>query len=197
MMRNNTILAVSLAAVCCVGCHVGLGPDDNPTVLTDSAGNTFGWDCDDEGCSLNVNSVNIPMPSCSGGDSQSITTSWGRLFSFCASCASGTASVYGPEMCRPMACKQDWDCPQVYWYLEKGNAEYRCLKGLCQNVDTETYPPKKLDRTLTRSLCFAPYPREETTAFDSPRTVQINEWVQKYCQDDKNCKLPPNCWQPW
>ena len=136
-MKLMTVTLAALGALLASGCNDFPGPEDNPSTLTDTSGHVFGWDCDEERCSLDVSELKIPAAGCSDGSSEGIITRWGRLFTFCTACIDGSAGFWSSGACRPVGCKQDTDCPQVYWYIGRGYAEYECRKGLCQNVNTE------------------------------------------------------------
>lgn len=199
-MKQMTVTLAVLGALLALGCNDFPGPEDNPSSLTDTAGHVFGWDCDEERCYLDVANLEIPVPACATGSSAGIVTRWGRLFTFCTACIDddGSAGSWSTGACRPVGCKQDADCPQIYWYMGRGYAEYECRKGLCQNVNTEEYPLQELNNDLVEDLCYASVPRHQTVNWDSPTNQTISTKIYQHCPSSgkKTCTLPPGCWNP-
>lgn len=196
-MRHLCRCCILAAVAALGGCDLPLGPEDNPPVLRDSTGVAFGWSCDDDRCWLDTSTTVMPMAPCRSGYSEGITHVWGRLYSICSSCISpdGKGSSWQSGNCRPIACSGTQNCPQIFWYTT--TSEYECRSGLCQNVDTTTYPPDKLDHDLVTRLCFAKVPRDQTLEYDNIKTLQVNALVQKHCpRKGTTCVLPAECWQP-
>ncbi len=200
-MKQMTVTLAALGALLVCGCNDFPGPEDNPSTLTDTAGHVFTWDCDETSCSLDLGNMQIPVPGCREGTSAGIVTLWGRLFSFCTACIDddGSGASWSSGACRPVACKQDTDCPQVFWYMGRGYAEYECRKGLCQNINTELHPPQQLDDDLVEDLCYASVPRHQTVNWDSPTSKSINSKINSHCPSSgkQSCTLPASCWQPY
>lgn len=169
--------------------HSPPGPEDNPPVLVDTTGIEFEWACDGSGCKLGNFGI---APACDPQESAIFGLAWGRFYEICSVCDGESR----PDGCRPVSCKTDSDCPQIFWYTEM--AEYECRHGLCQNLDTDKFPTSSLDIYDLFTLCFADIDRMNTFPIPNATSDQVYDWVLGACPDPaKDCAgVPIQCWQP-
>jgi hypothetical protein len=171
---------------------VGCSSRENPSVLTDTVGATFGWSCPSTGCQLDNIATQSPLPTdCPVG------AGWGwiagRFFSLCYfepdSSGNGGFTIFD-ESCRPVVCNADDDCP----YAAFGdNIVYGCHHGLCESQEALFQPDVEM-------LCLAGTTRPATCNIggtqSSPTVAQIISEVSATCPAAGPCNVPGSCRQP-
>ena len=165
---------------------------ENPSVLTDTTGATFGWSCPASGCGLEVIASTPHLPvDCPAG------SGWGWVAgTFFETCyfepdglGDGAAATF-PASCRPVVCSSDQDCP----YAAFGdNTAYACRNGLCESEE-----PLGADDVL--ALCLSSMPRPTTcdvaATSTSPAMEKWSADVGVSCPPSGPCTVPPDCRQP-
>lgn len=187
-MRSRLVVALGLSSLM-------MACSDQPEVLVDTSGARFGWECSKGACELRV-LPESPDPvwypeTCDPGYSYV----WGRFVEIVAVCGfddgSGWSSGYGDG--RFLACDADEDCPQLDFHEHP--SLYECSAGLCQNVDTETFPRDSgfvLENEAV-ALCLAETPRDEADL------AEVQALLANHCGPSaQQCPLPlpDSCWQP-
>jgi hypothetical protein len=179
-------IALTLATLACT---------DQPSILVDTAGVAYGWDCKQGACALELLAETPPPPPCPEVYTSIYTYTWGRFVEITSACAwpSGIWSSTAGEG-RYLACDVDQDCPQLDFH-ESPNA-YECSAGLCQNIDVEAYPRDELRRGAAVNLCIAELPRAQTWSIPA----QIEDMLADHCGPEGSdlcpLPLPEPCWQP-
>jgi len=192
-------LAISLAIA--GGCSTGgLGPDDNPTMVTDVTGVAFGWRCDSSSCNVALAPATPPPDPCTGSYTPGYGEAWGRFFEVCSVCAPADKAVTyvtTPGQCRVLACATAADCPIIF---ESSPPDiYECVDGLCENADQARWPRVPLARMDAEELCFAVHERSETRTVTAPATMQIEADLDANCAGTGPhdvCTLPVGCRAP-
>ena len=175
------------------------GPADNPAAVRDVSGTVFGWDCKANGCEIAYLAETPPADPCGGGDRAGYSYSWGRFFDVCSVCVSTDGTSWGttPGQCRILACDTDDDCPIIYAYAPVDL--YQCVNGACENADQTRRPRTPLVRNDAEELCFAVYPRVETSNPFGAIPMQVEADLDANCtglyQMD-SCTLPAGCRAP-
>lgn len=184
---HATVLLSTIASLAagCAEHHPGAA--DNPTLLTDTTGATFGWSCTESGCSLTSWPDVVPAHACDLGWRWSYI--WGRYVDVCAICPFETGGWHTwPALCRPVACESDDECPAI---AGSPDAWFVCVDGLCQDRSVAT--DFTLDRHVADELCYRDVPREDTAAiepYEDPRQQALNETCP---HDGATCELSPEC----
>jgi len=163
--------------------------------IVDSSGASFVWACDYgslEPCHLEMDDATPPPAPCPFG-SPDYAWALGRFIEVLSVCVTDAGWASASNLSRPLACDSSSDCPLFQdWKFE-------CRGGLCQNVDTTTYPDDFVNYAMASLLCYARFPRADTLVL-GPVGLQVSEAVGSVCSstdDAVPCTLPlPNiCWQ--
>jgi hypothetical protein len=149
-----------------------------------------GWACDDVPCDV-VLIENSFVPSCEQGEKPTYGQSWGRFFSLWSTC--GDAAWFPFEE-RLVACNTSNDCPNLYYYKEP--AEFDCIHGLCQNIDTDKFPRNRLLPFHVELLCYGNVPRTATTSLFDVEVERVQALVTAQCPSAGACTVPAECLQP-
>jgi hypothetical protein len=171
-----------------------LGCTNQPSVLTDTSGVVFRWDCNRDACSLKLHDETPPPPACFGSLESIYSYTWGRFVEIVSACAEPGlwSSTLGAG--RYLACKVDGDCPQLDFHTNP-NA-YECSAGLCQNVDIEAHPRDELRHGEAINLCIAELSRAETRFIPADIEIMLAAHCGPELSDPCPLPLPEPCWQP-
>lgn len=154
---NVILIPVLLFGLPAASCYPG-----EHSVVRDTTHFEALWNCDEFGCSISE-SLADKGPHCVD-KSRFLAAWWGRYFAICLGCAPSELSS-----CRPAACTEKEDCPQVVT-----DDNYECVEGLCQNVDEHRYPGDSLARDESALRCAARTPR--LSPLDLPCTPVCDEF---------------------
>ena len=187
-------MAALVLAALAVGCgskqHLDQGPT-NPPALRDTTGAVFAWNCNipllvpdasaPTTCEVSLRADSQPVPACGSGSSYIYLNDL-TLARICVLVPRDPQSQVMANMCRPVACSSEQDCPL---FVE---SPFECRSGLCRVKGT-------VDGALTvidaLALCLASVRRPASCTADSA-TSQAESLVESSCGYDPVSGLPAN-----
>ncbi len=168
------------------------GARQNPAVLIDTLGASFGWACPATGCQFESVATTPQLPAdCPIGS----VWGWvaGRFFDVCYfepdSSGNGGFVIFN-ESCRPVVCHVDDDCP----FAAFGNdIVYACRNGLCESQEA-------LFSNDAVVMCLSSTSRPATCDIMGTQTTapvaQVISDANASCPPAGQCNVPADCRQP-
>lgn len=179
LVRGNTLgLSLAIASLL-AGCAL-----ENPAYVRDTTGAELGWSCDVGHCAPVHESFSPPVPSDCGEDTELLVGAGGLAILCAVSRGADGSDVIHERTCRPLACRDELDCPQ--W----GARSYVCAAGVCQSE-------LALDRVDVTALCLFDVPRHASCAEADadPEVARRMAWVEEACEG--GCThVPSGCLAP-
>lgn len=172
-------LAVGIATPS-LGCTL-----ENPSVVRDTTGAELGWECDYGACTTVRESFSPPVPTGCGEDTELLVGA-GALAILCAvSRAPDGSDLVHERTCRPLACRDELDCPQ--WSART----YACVADICQTDGV-------FDRVDVTALCLFDVERHASCgdAEDDPLVGARMALVDAACPGDRCLSAPEPCLAP-
>jgi hypothetical protein len=173
--------------VLALGCSNQSTPSgvSNPPLLRDTTGAEFAWNCDapqtgpDGGpartCAVGARTDTPPVPDCGTG-SQYFYMDLDSFAAICVSASPPDGSLLSghAEMCRPVACEHDMDCPQFT------NGPHACVDELCRKPGATGNAEERLN-VLALCLATVTRPSSCSLADADPTTERAKALVESAC----------------
>lgn len=163
-----------------IGCAL-----ENPPSIRDTTGAELGWNCDLGHCVPVQESFSPPVPSDCGEATEHLVGAGGLALLCAVSRHPEGGDLVHERTCRPLACRDDLDCPQ--WSART----YVCSANVCQ---TEL----AFDRLDLVALCLFDVPRHTSCAEadGDPEVQRRLAWVDEVCSGGVCSQIPEGCLEP-